>query len=58
MEPFQLHVPRETSRLDQNGKRTYLGGFDFDVIGYSNWTLMQFSKAMCDHYAWDSDDEV
>jgi hypothetical protein len=48
MESFQFHVHRETSRLDQNGKRTYLNGFDFEVISYSNWTLVQFSKAMCD----------
>jgi hypothetical protein len=58
MESFQLHVRRETSRLDQNDKKTYLDGFDFQVIGYSNWTLMHFSKAMCDQYAWGSDDEV
>jgi hypothetical protein len=58
MESFQLHVSREISRLDQNGKRTYLSGFDFEVIGYSNWILMQFSKAMCDQNAWGSDDEV
>jgi hypothetical protein len=58
MESFQLHVRRETSRLDQNGKRTYLGGLDFEVISYSNWTLMQFSNAMCDQYAWGSDGEV
>jgi hypothetical protein len=58
MESFQLHVRRETSRLDQNGRRTYLGGFDFEVIGYSNWNFVEFSKAMCGKYAWGSDDEV
>jgi hypothetical protein len=58
MELFQLHVHRETSRLYQNDRRTYLGGFDFEVINYSNWNFLEFSKAMCDQYAWGSDDEV
>jgi hypothetical protein len=58
LESFELNVRRETTRLDQNGKKTYLGGFDFQFVGYSNWTLKQFSKAMCDQYAWGSDDDM
>jgi hypothetical protein len=58
MESFELFVRRETSRLEQNGKKTYLGGFDFELGGYSYWTFMEFSNAMCDQNAWGSDDDV
>jgi hypothetical protein len=52
MKLFQLHVHRETSRLDQNGRRTYLSGFDFEVIGYSNWNFVEFRMAIFNQHAW------
>ena len=58
MDSFELNVRRETSRFGQNGKKYYLGGFDFKIVGYSYWTFEKLCKAFCDEYAWGSDDDV
>jgi hypothetical protein len=56
---FVLNVRRKTSRrLDDSGKKAYVGGFEFHVGADVTWTLEQFSKAICDRYAWNVDDEV
>jgi hypothetical protein len=56
---FLLNVRRKTSRrLDDSGKKAYVGGFEFHVGADVTWTLEQFRKAICDRYSWNVDDEV
>ncbi|XP_035817447.1 uncharacterized protein [Zea mays] len=56
---FVLNVRRKTSRrLDDSGKKAYVGCYEFHVGADVTWTLEQFSKAICDQHAWNVDDEV
>jgi hypothetical protein len=56
---FVLNVRRKTGRrLDDSGKKAYVGGFEFHMGADVTWTSEQFSKAIYDQHAWNVDDEV